>query len=187
MAKKATARTKSAPFSRKKLARKSSERPEGYNKAIEAFEKALKALHKGDVERARSQFDAIVTEFREEPEVVDRALAYRAACDRQRKSSFSPRTFEEAVAYGVFCHNRGDYDRAIKYLSKAIDMEPNSDHAHYCLAAAYSRHGDSQDATRHLKQAVTGNPYNRVLAKTDADFAALRDGTEVAQLLTSSE
>ncbi len=186
MAKKATGRSKGGLLSRKKLARKSSDKT-AYNKSLEAFEKALRVLHKGDPERAKNQFEAIASEAREEPEIADRAQAYMSICDRQRKSSFSPRTFEEIVAYGVFCHNRGEYDRAIKYLTKATDMEPSSDHAHYCLAAAYSRHGDSGDAARHLKQAVNANTYNRVLAKTDEDFAAVRDEAEIAGLLASAD
>ena len=186
MAKKATGRSKDGSIARKKLARKSTDKT-AYNKAIEAFEKALRALHKGDVDRARSQFEAIAGESREEPEISDRALAYIAICDRQRKSSFSPRSLEEMVAYGVFCHNRGEYDRAIKYLTKATDMEPGNDHAHYCLAAAYSRHGDRSDAARHLKQAVQANPYNRILAKTDDDFTTVRDESEIAQLLATAD
>jgi tetratricopeptide (TPR) repeat protein len=187
MAKKATTRSKGALPSRKRLARKSSDRPEGYAKAVEAFEKGLKSLHKGDLDRARNQFQDIVSEYARETEIVDRALAYLTVCDRQPKSTFSPRTFEESVAYGVFCHNRGDYDRAIKYLTKALEMEPGNDHVHYCLAAAYSCHGDREDAKRHLKQAVSADQYNRVLAKADADFAVLRDEADVSQLLTPSE
>ena len=188
MARKAARRSKAGLFSRKKLTKKTSKR-EGYDKALEAFEKALKVLHKGDVDRARDQFQALAAELSREPGLADRAKAYVAICDRQKKSksSFAPRTFEEVVTYGVFCHNRGDYDRAIKYLSKAVDMEPKSDHAHYCLAAAYSRHGDARDATRHLKQALAADSYNRVLAKTDQDFAALRDEAEVAQLLETTK
>ena len=188
MAKKATTRSKGASFSRKKLAKKSAKR-EGYGKSLEAFEKALKVLHKGDFDRARDQFEKLADELRADPELADRAQAYISICDRQKraKSSFAPRTFEESVTYGVFCHNRGDYDRAIKYLSKAVDLEPKSDHAHYCLAAAYSRHGDARDATRHLKQAVAGDSYNRVLAKNDDDFASLLEETEVAELLATTE
>ena len=186
MAKKAPGRSKSGLLSHKKLARKSGDKT-AYNKAIEAFEKALKVLHRGDFERAKSQFEAIVTESQGDPEIADRAQAYLTICDRQRKSSFSPRTFEEFVAYGVFCHNRGEYDRAIKYLSKATEMDPGSDHAHYCLAAAYSRHGDSADAARHLKQAVHSDTYNRVLAKGDEDFAMMRDQAEIAELLASAD
>lgn len=186
MAKKATGHSKGGLVSRKKLARKSSDKT-AYNKAIDAFEKALKVLHKGDLDRAKSQFESIVAEFSEEPEVGDRAQAYIAVCDRRQKSSFSPRTFEELVAYGVFCHNRGEYDRAIKYLTKATDMEPNSDHAHYCLAAAYSRHGDSGDAARHLKQAVETDGYNRVLAKADDDFSPVREEAEISELLAATD
>ena len=186
MAKKATGHSKGGLVSRKKLVRKSSDKT-AYNKAIDAFEKALKVLHKGDVDRARGQFDAIVAEFQEEPEIADRAQAYLAICERQQKSTFTPRTFEELVAYGVFCHNRGDYDRAIKYLTKATDMEPGSDHAHYCLAAAYSMRGDRGGAARHLKEAVQADGYNRILAKTDEDFTPVREESEISQLLTSTD
>jgi len=186
MAKKATGHSKGGLVSRKKLARKSSDKT-AYNKAIEAFEKALKVLHKGDLDRAKGQFESIVADFEQEPEVVDRAQAYIAVCDRQRKTSFSPRTFEELVAYGVFCHNEGEYDRAIKYLSRATDMEPRSDHAHYCLAAAYSRRGDSASAARHLKEAVQADAYNKVLAKTDEDFTPVREESEIVELLASAD
>lgn len=185
MAKKATGHSKGLA-SRKKLARKSSDKT-AYNKAIEAFEKALKVLHKGDHERAKGQFEAIVTEFQGEPEIADRALAYITICDRQRKTSFSPRSFEELVAYGVFCHNEGEYDRAIKYLTKATDLEPGSDHAHYCLAAAYSRRGDSGGAARHLKEAVEADSYNKVLAKADEDFTPVREEAEISALLAPTD
>ncbi len=182
--KKAAPRAKSKLFTRKKAAK-----PERYTKAVEAFERAVKTLHKGDADKARGQFEAILSDVPDDREITDRVQSYISICDRQRKSrsSFSPRTFEELVTYGVFWHNQGDFDRAIKYLSKAVDTEPRSDHAHYCLAAAYSRHGDSRDATRHLKQALAGNPYNRVLAKWDEDFASLREEGEVAQLLASPD
>lgn len=185
--KKTAARSKSAS-SRKKPGRGTKD-SEQYAKAVEAFERAVKNLRKGDFEKARSQFDSVASGFPEERELADRARMYLNICDRRLQSgrTYSPKDFESTVAYGVFLHNRGDFDKAAEHLAKAVEMNPKSDHAQYCLAACYARIGDSRGATRHLKRAINVDPYNRVLALSDADFDALRSDPNLSQMLTVEE
>jgi len=187
--KKVAPRSKSGPSTRKKTAtRATGEEAERYNKALDTFERALKNLHKGETDRARDLFQSLLKDFAEERELGERARVYLAVCDRQgrRGSSPAPRDFEEFVHYGVFNHNQGDYQKAAKYLERALELKPKSDYVHYCLAATYARLGDSKTAARHLREAVQSDAYNRVLARADEDFDPIRDQGEVAELLSAS-
>jgi tetratricopeptide (TPR) repeat protein len=187
MAQRKPARAKTGPSSQKKKAQ-SSEEVERYGKAVEAFGRALKNLHKGDLDRARGQFQSILSEFPDERELVERVRVYVAICDRtaRRETTATPRDFEEYVTSGVFSHNLGDYANAAKHLRRALELQPKSDYAHYCLAAVYARMGDSPAALRHLREAMMGNRYSRVLAQSDSDFEPLRASSEASDLFGSS-
>lgn len=186
MAKKKTATRSKGASTRKKT--RGTEESARYTKALDAFERAVKTLHKGDFDKASTQFEAIVSGFPEEKEVVDRARTFLNVCARRQKGSraFSPKDAEGLVSYGVFLHNEGDFKGAVDKLSKAAEMDPKSDHAQYCLAASYARMGDAREATRHLKRAITADPYNRVLALTDADFDSVRTDPSISQILTTA-
>ena len=145
--------------------------------AIELFEKGAKALGKRDFDKARDHFEGVVSQFPDERDVLERARAYLVICSRalDKKPAFKPKTFEEMLHQGVFLHNRGEYDEALKLLRQAADMQPKSDHAQYCLAAAAARSGDAEAALSALRQAVELGPSNRTQARGDSDFDALRD------------
>jgi tetratricopeptide (TPR) repeat protein len=188
MAQKKTASRSKKSTSRKKRGRGSEEVSEQYKKAVEAFERAVKTFHKGDKDKARTQFDTVISSFAEERELVDRARTFITVCDRgggERRNS--PKDYEGIVTYGIFLHNNGDYQGAVSSLEKAVEMDPKNDHAHYCLAASYARMGDSRGATRHLKRAISTDPYNRILAISDSDFDALRNDPTLVQMLAEEK
>jgi Tfp pilus assembly protein PilF len=184
MAQKKTASRSKKSTSRKKP-RGSGEASERYSKAVAMFERAVKTLHKGDVDKARDHFEAVISNFAEERELADRVQSYIAVCDRKTEArrTYTPKDFESIVTRGVFLHNKGNYQGAINSLEKAVEMEPKNDHAHYCLAASYARMGDARAATRHLKRAIGADSYNRVLAISDTDFDSLRSDPTLIQLL----
>jgi tetratricopeptide (TPR) repeat protein len=186
MSKKKTATRAKRTTTRKKA--RGTEESARYKKALETFERAIKTLHKGDLEKARTQFDGIVSGFPEESEVADRARTFLSICDRRQRDArgYSPKDVESLVSYGVFLHNKGEFKEAVARLSKAVEMDPKSDHAQYCLAASYARMGDAREATRYLKRAITADPYNRVLALTDADFDSVRKDSSVSQMLATT-
>jgi tetratricopeptide (TPR) repeat protein len=185
MAQKKTATRSKKTTSRKKPRRRSPELSERYSKAVDTFERAVKALHKGDSDKARGHFETVISNFGEEKELVDRAQAYIIVCDRKTgtRRSHTTKDFESIVTHGVFLHNKGDYQGAVTSLEKAVEMDPKNDHAQYCLAASYARAGDARGATRHLKRAIGADPYNRVLAISDTDFDSLRSDPTLVQLL----
>ena len=154
-----------------------------YQQALEIFERAIKALGRKDFDRSRDLLDSLVEDFADQQELVERARTYRAMCDRSRRSSARPKTFEELLNYGVVLHNRGDFDLAVKYLRQAVDIHPRNEGALYCLAAAQARAGDAPGALKALKSAIHANPASRAQARRDADFEPLREAAAFQALV----
>ena len=153
-----------------------------YQQAVDLFERAVKALGRKDLDRARDLFDEVVEGHADQQELVERARAYRAMCDRSRRPA-RPRTFEELLNYGVVLHNRGDFAQAIRYFLQALEIHPRNENALYCLAAAQARAGDAPAALKALRSAIHASPQSRALARRDDDFEPLRGAAEFQALV----
>lgn len=156
-----------------------------YQQALDAFERAAKALGRKDFDRCRELLDGLIEDFPDQRELVERARAYKAVCDRSRRPP-RPKTFEELLNYGVVLHNRGDFAHAVKYLQQALDIHPRNESALYCLAAAQARAGDTPAALKALKSAIHANPASRTQARRDADFEPLREAAAFQALVAPS-
>lgn len=159
------------------------------NAALEAFEKGLRALGKKDYERAGEVFQELIESYPDERDLLERARAYKAVCDRavteSKRSPFKPKTFEEMVQYGVFLHNRGEYEEALKHLRQAAELHPKNEHAQYCLAATAARAGDTPTALKALRSAIAAGPANRAQARSDPDFDPIRDDEGFVEIVYS--
>ena len=160
--------------SRKSAAPAPARRP---NEAMERFEKAMKALGKREFDKARTLFDSLVEDHPQEQELVERSRAYLALCERQleKKPAFRPRNFTDLLGQGVFLHNKGEFDEALKLFRQAVDQQPKNEHALYCLAASAARAGDSAAALQALRSAIEASPATRAQARSDSDFDGLRE------------
>ena len=169
------------------MPRKAASAPVGdrrYRKAVDAFEKAVKAFGKKELDRAETLLSGLIEEHDDQPDLVERARTYLAMCERLRgHSPARPKTFEEFLNYGVVLHNRGEFDEAVRYLKQATSREPRNEHALYCLAAAHSRAGEADDALKALRSAIHANPSSRTQARHDADFEPLRSEAEFVALV----
>ena len=153
-----------------------------YQQALDLFERAVKALGRKDLDRARTLLDALLDDHADQQELVERARAYRAMCDRPRRPP-RPKTFEELLNYGVVLHNRGEFAQAVRYLQLALEIHPRNESALYCLAAAQARAGDPTAALKALKSAIHANPASRAQARRDDDFEPLRAAAEFQALV----
>lgn len=162
-------------MSGKKAAAPALDRKSG--QAIELFEKGMKALGKRDYERARDHFDALIESHPEERDLLERARQYHALCARalDKRPAFRPKGFEDLLNYGVYLHNRGEFQDALKYLHQAAEIHPKNEHVLYCTAAAAARAGDTETAMKALRGAIGANSANRAQARRDSDFDPLRE------------
>ncbi|GMR21794.1 MAG: hypothetical protein BMS9Abin37_0110 [Acidobacteriota bacterium] len=175
--------TRSKRAKGKKAERAVSER---YQKALDGLERAMKALYKDDPAKAKEHLEKLQESYPEENEMMDRVHSYLLVCEQRLSPQRRPKNAEEMANAGVMALNEGDAAQAIKHLSKALELEPESAHIHYCLAAAYALAGDASTTARHLKQAISADPSSRFHAKTDEDFVGVRDAAEVAALLVEA-
>jgi tetratricopeptide (TPR) repeat protein len=155
--------------------------------AIELFEKAVKAMARKEYDKARDHFDAIISGHPDERDVVERARSYRVACERAlgegRRSAYRPKGFDELLNYGVFLHNRGEFEEALKSLRQAAEIHPKNENVQYCLAATAARAGDTDSALKALRAAISASPETRGQARRDPDFDVLREDDEFNALV----
>lgn len=153
--------------------------------ALELFERAVKAVGKREYEKAREHLGALIDSYPEERDLLERARAYKTLCDRalDKRPPFRPKTFEELLNYGVYLHNRGEFQEALKYLHQAAEMHPKNEHVLYCLAAAAARGGDTAAAVKALRSAIGVNPSSRAQARSDSDFDPIREEDEFVALV----
>jgi tetratricopeptide (TPR) repeat protein len=170
------------------VGRKAAAAPVGdrrYQQGMERFEKAVKAFGRKDFDRAGELLDSLIEDHEDQLDLVERARAYRAMCDRAKGRPARPRGFEELLNYGVVLHNRGEYPEAVRYLRQALEKHPRNEHALYCLAAAQSRAGDLGGALKALRSAIHANPASRTQARQDSDFLPLRGEDEFQALVAA--
>jgi Tfp pilus assembly protein PilF len=155
--------------------------------AVELFEKAMKALGKRDYERAKEHFESVLSAHSEERDVAERARLYLGVCKRalEKRPAFKPKTFDELLNYGVFLHNRGEFDEALKMLGQAADQQPKNEHVLYCIAASAAQSGDVAAALKSLRAAIAANSASRAQARADADFDPIRENEEFLEILDS--
>ena len=153
------------------------------SQALEAYEKAVKALGKKDFERALDLFDALIEAYPTERDLLERARSHRAICERALEKRPRPRSFEDLLNHGVYLHNRGEYADALKAFQQAAEIHPKNEHVLYCLAAAHARTGDAPGAVKALRSAIHANPANRTQARRDSDFDSIRTDSDFVALL----
>ena len=106
--------------------------------------------------------------------VRDKARSYGQVCDRKSAPrDLHLRTAEDFFNYGVERLNARDIHVAREQFTRAINLEPNADHAWYSLAIACGIDGDGDAAYENLKRAIELEPRNRILARQDPEFVSL--------------
>ena len=153
--------------------------------AVELFEKAMRALGKRDYERAKEHFESLLSANAEERDVAERARLYLGVCRRalDKRPAFKPKTFDELLNHGVFQHNRGDFDEALKLFGQAAEQQPKNEHVLYCIAVSAAQAGDVSGALKSLRAAIQANPASRAQARADVDFDPIRENEEFLEIL----
>jgi tetratricopeptide (TPR) repeat protein len=154
----------------------SPERRSTYIEAVALYERGLEKLQGHDYRGAAALFESVLVQYAEEKELHERVKLYLNICQRQASSIESaPHTIEERLYASTLALNGGRYDEAISHLRLVRDEDPDNDHALYMLAVAHAQRGEFAEAVAHVERAISINPENRALAKTDPDLDPVRD------------
>ena len=158
------------------------------DKALKEFERGVNHLHKQNYAEGLERFEAILKEFPQERELVDRARVYARICTQMTgPKTHQPRKPEEYFYFGVMRANEADYDEAMKYLDRALQASPRDEKVHYVMASTLAMKGDRDAAIKHLREAIQIDKSNRIFARNDPDFEPIRDDEAFQNLIHPEE
>jgi tetratricopeptide (TPR) repeat protein len=149
------------------------------------YDRGVAALQRRKLDEAERHFVELIQKYAEEKELVDRARVYLAVCERQKAAAGASLSEPEDFYYAaVFEKNRGNVNEAIEHLKRAA-RKNGGGKVDFLLACCYAQRGESGSALEHLRRAIDEDQRNRILARHDRDFDAVRDTPEFQELLTS--
>jgi tetratricopeptide (TPR) repeat protein len=145
-----------------------------YEKALSAFNQAVKAFHRREFGRAIELLKSFTDNFTSETELVDRALMYLNICASEQKKEKPPlKTFDDYYQHSIFFLNQRNYDEALKLLEKAREMKPEEGKILYLMADVYCLKGDPEKCLEHLRKAIQIDKFFSTLAQNESDFEPL--------------
>ncbi|HJW13346.1 MAG TPA: tetratricopeptide repeat protein [Thermoanaerobaculia bacterium] len=149
------------------------------------FDRGMAALQKRKFDEAERNFLDLIQKYAGEKELVDRARVYLAVCERQKKAAGPALVEPEDLYYAALLEkNRGNVSEAIEHLKHAA-RKNGGGRVDFLLACCYAQNGDTGTALEHLRRAIEEDQRNRILARHDRDFDAVRDSPEFQDLLAS--
>jgi tetratricopeptide (TPR) repeat protein len=151
-------------------------RKPAFYEALAVYEAGVRALQRHDFEAGAEGFRGVIDRYPGERELVERARLYLQVCERETaRRPAPPQTPTDSVYAATVALNAGNAEAALVHLGKALEEQPDSDHAHYIMAVALTDKGNRIAALSHLRQAISLNPENRSTALQDPDLSDLRD------------
>jgi predicted Zn-dependent protease len=153
--------------------------------ARKEYDRAVAALQKKKVEEAERHLLDLIQKYPDEKELVDRARVYLTVCERQKRAGRPNLTEPEDFYYAALLEkNRGNVLEAIEHLRHAA-RKNGGGRVDFLLACCYAQSGDQGSAVEHLRRAIEEDQHNRILARHDRDFDAVRQTPEFQELLAS--
>jgi Tfp pilus assembly protein PilF len=155
-----------------------------FYEAIAIYESGVRGLQRHDYVAAAQSFRQVLQRYPQERELIERARLYLRVCERETaQRPAAPQTTTERVYAATMSLSGGDSETALGHVTKALEQEPDSHHAHYMMAVIRSTRAETAKAVEHLRRAIELNPDSRALARQDADLEALRQSPLVKSLL----
>lgn len=157
-------------------------------KALKELERGVSLLHKQAFAEALPHFEAILSGFPAEKELIDRVQSYARICrtnlEKAKPSNAKP---EDYFYLGVIKANEANYAEAVEFLDRALQVNPKDEKAHYVMASTRSMRGEREVAIKHLQEAIALNATNRNYAQNDPDFESLRGDDAFENLVHPEE
>jgi tetratricopeptide (TPR) repeat protein len=133
-------------------------------------------MQRHDFASGLASFRSVIQGYPSERELVERAHLFVRVCERETaKRPPTPQTPTESVYAATVALNAGDPATALSHLNQALQLAPESDHAHYVMSLALIEVGDKSRAYEHLTRAISLNPEIRSTAIQEPDLAVFHD------------
>ena len=179
----------------------------GIREVIDRIERLEKAQFFPDAETSIHLFEFYYTrlEYIKAARMLERAISLGETSDRNyfnlgvcyNNGGDYPRAFEayeiairlqpkKAIYWsyhGSVLKKLGRLAEAEVSLTRAIELDPNCDDAHYNLAAVYAMQGNVEYCVKHLKQAIRLNPFWKKYVKWRPYFEKVKEDPSFLAIL----
>lgn len=147
------------------------------------YEEAMRRFNHQSFRRAKEILQKVLAG--PSRELAERARVHIAICEQrlQRPAPVHLRGPDDHYHYAVSQINLANYEEARAHLEKARKLAPKADYIYYALASVAALSGQSEDALKHLAQAIKLRPENRYHARNDTDFKPLEEDARFQELL----
>ena len=149
---------------------------------LELFERALKTLHAEKWAQAVAAFEKVIAES-DQPDLINRARRYKTIA-RDRVGGVKKVAADDPYLEATYERNRGNFDAALAIASAGGRRSKDPRFA-YLVASIHVALEDLETAAEYLRIAIDLDPMSRVHAYNDAEFMALREAPEYADLFAS--
>lgn len=147
-----------------------------YDKALTAYNQAMKLFHKGNFQKAVESLQAFLEKHSSEKELVDRVKIYLNICEKRLKNeNIILKSFEDYYQFGVYKLNKHEFSEALKAFEKALEMHPKEGKVMYSIANVYHKMGQNDECLEFLMRAVKTDKFFSILARNELDFEDLHD------------
>ena len=147
-----------------------------YQKAITAFDQAVRAFRKKDYTKTEELFNVFLDKFGNEKELVDRAQVFIKICESQKKKkTIQLKTFDDYYRHSMLEMNEGKYEESLKLLNKALEMKSEEGKIYYLLAEVHYLMEDTEECLEHLKKAIQIDKSFQIKAQNEPNFEGLWD------------
>ena len=155
-----------------------------YEKALAAYSQAMKAFNKKDYDKAEELLKQFLVKFPKEKELIDRVHLYVKLCkDSRVEGTIRLKSFDDYYQYSVIKINLGEYEEALKLLSKARELDPKSGKIDYMMANTYCLMGNEEDCLSRLVEAIEKDPFFKILAQNEEDFETIRENAGFKEIM----
>ena len=156
-----------------------------------SYEEALRLLHDGKYEKAKTLLQKLVPSASDHLELLARINALLKVCQKRLTEQEVPNLKpDQLIDRGVMLHNAGQYQEALRHFEQAAKASKSGgvqDYALYAMAATEAVLGNTDKAIQHLKKAIELKNELRFLARYDPDFAHLAEHSEFRELVRSQD
>lgn len=135
---------------------------QNYHDALKDVDTVLEIEHSSVIALwQRAVCGAMLVEFEQNDTPRDASMRYAGVMsDFDKLHSMDADNAYIPYCQGTFCARRGEYDKAIEFLNKALSLDPNLPYAYYNRGLTYLNVGDLAKAKSDLSKAGELGLYN---------------------------
>lgn len=153
------------------------------------YSQAIEVFRKKDFKKALELFDKIMKKYKDSEsysvqEYIGKSKVYYSICNSKLNPiKIELTTDEDYLNEGTFNLNKGDFEKAVEYLTKVMNKKGKKAFVNYLLSIIYNKKEDLEKSLDLLKKAIEEDDFYKILAYNESDFENLKENEDFLALV----